>query len=267
MAAITVSIIALLAVLIYIIAKQKAQTTASLKPLIIAHRGAAGNYPENTHAAFRAALDLTVDMIEYDIQLTKDEKFAVIHDETLDRTTDGTGLVRERTMEELQQLDAGSWKDPAFEGERIPELSDMFACYNGQVHMLIEVKHIKEPGKVAALLASFLQDEAIDREKVIIQSFNQDFIKAFHAYLPDIAVGILLKHQLHGIGPARVKELAACASYINPKITNASAQLLTTIHHYQTKCFIWTVRTPQQMKKALAVRPDGIITDYPEWFI
>ncbi|WP_052343653.1 glycerophosphodiester phosphodiesterase [Bacillus massiliigorillae] len=260
-------IVSILICCFYMLQKGKRSNTTidQKKPLIIAHRGAAGSYPENTHSAFQAALDLQADMLEFDIQLTKDNQFAVIHDETVDRTTNGKGLVREFTIEELKQLDAGSWKHPSFAGERIPAFTEMFEQYNSKVQMLIEVKHIFDIDKVAMLLVDFLRKKP--HEHIIIQSFNSEFIKVFHQLLPNIPVGVLIKQQMNGITKKQVEDHASYASYINPRITNSSSQLLNTIHNQNAHCFIWTIRNEQQMKKALAINPDGIVTDYPEWFI
>src|SRR5437867_120130 len=100
--------------------------------LRIAHRGASGRAPENTHVAFAAALELGVDAIEIDCQLSADGELVVIHDETLDRTTTGLGPVGAKTWGELATLDAGSWWDPRFRGERIPRLADVLAQIGGR---------------------------------------------------------------------------------------------------------------------------------------
>ncbi|MEH6941376.1 glycerophosphodiester phosphodiesterase [Bacillus sp. JJ722] len=261
--------LATIAILIYSFYMLKSKSGVAIvnqkPPLIIAHRGAAGNYPENTHAAFQAALDLHVEMIEFDIQLTRDDIFAVIHDETIDRTTNEQGLVREYTMEELKKLDAGSWKHSSFAGERIPTFNEMFEKYSGKVQMLIEVKHVNNIEKVAKLLVESLQDKPHDG--IIIQSFNSEFIKVFHQYLPSIPIGILIKQQVNGITKKQVEDYGSYANYINPRITNSSSQLLSNIHNQKANCFIWTIRNEQQKKKALAINPDGIVTDYPEWFL
>src|SRR5262245_679720 len=91
--------------------------------LVIAHRGASGTCPENTLAAFRRAVEVGADMIELDVQLTRDDAVVVMHDWTLDRTTDGSGAVGERALDELRPLDAGRWFAPEFAGERVPTLA------------------------------------------------------------------------------------------------------------------------------------------------
>src|SRR5205807_1876945 len=101
--------------------------------LLGGHRGNADECPENTLTSFRSAIELGVDVIELDVHRSEDGGLAVIHDHLLDRTTDGSGLVRDYTMAELKRLDAGSWKDPRFKGERIPSLDEVLALAKGQV--------------------------------------------------------------------------------------------------------------------------------------
>src|SRR5438552_1390463 len=98
----------------------------------IAHRGASARAPENTYASFAAALDLGVDAIELDCQLSADGELVVIHDETLDRTTSGLGPVGAKTYHELAALDAGAWWDPRHRGERIPRLADVLTQIDGR---------------------------------------------------------------------------------------------------------------------------------------
>src|ERR1700694_5632211 len=102
---------------------------------VVGHRGAMGHRPENTIASFEHALDLGAEWIELDVHLTRDGALAVIHDEAVDRTTDGHGLVRDHTLAELKQLDAGAWFDPAYAGQRIPTLDEIlaWACDRGTV--------------------------------------------------------------------------------------------------------------------------------------
>lgn len=126
---------------------------------IIAHRGASGYAPENTIAAFDLAVKMNADMIELDVQLTKDRQIVVIHDDRVDRTTNGSGFVKDFTLEELQKLDAGSWYGPAFQGERIPTLEAVLKRYHKKIGLLIELKgHPSQVGieeEVGQLLGQF----------------------------------------------------------------------------------------------------------------
>ena len=107
---------------------------------IIGHRGYPAKYPENTLAAFEAAIEAGAVMIELDVMLSRDRKVVVIHDATLDRTTNGKGSVADLTLAELKQLDAGSWFDAQFVGQQIPELSEVLDLVNGRAYVNIEIK-------------------------------------------------------------------------------------------------------------------------------
>src|SRR3977135_3889411 len=108
-------------------------------------RGTPDAFPENTLASFRSAIELGVDVIELDVHRSEDGGLPVIHDHLLDRTTDGSGLVRDHSMAELKRFDAGSWKDPKFRGERIPSLDEVLALAKGQVGVGVQIKNQPVP--------------------------------------------------------------------------------------------------------------------------
>ena len=114
--------------------------------LLGGHRGNPDEYPENTLASFRSAIELGVDVIECDVHRSEDGGLPVIHDHMLDRTTDGSGLVRDCTMAELKRFDAGSWKDPSFKGERIPSLDEVLGVARGRV----EAPEMESPEELRA---------------------------------------------------------------------------------------------------------------------
>ena len=107
---------------------------------VAAHRGWSQNYPENTMLAFRKALELDVDQLETDVRITRDGKLVLIHDATVDRTTNGSGKVCDMTLEELQALDAGSWKDPSFAGEKIPEFTDLMELVKNHPTITLDIE-------------------------------------------------------------------------------------------------------------------------------
>jgi glycerophosphoryl diester phosphodiesterase len=115
-------------------------TTKTLIPLAVAHRGDLENYPENTLSAFKSAIDLGADAIELDVFLTNDDELVVHHDHTLERTTNGTGYIGDLTLSELRQLDAGSWFNERFKGERIPTLGEVLGLGKGRVRFELELR-------------------------------------------------------------------------------------------------------------------------------
>ncbi|WP_026369197.1 glycerophosphodiester phosphodiesterase [Kallotenue papyrolyticum] len=160
-------------------------------PYLIGHRGASGYAPENTMASFERAVAMGVDAIELDVHPTRDGELVVIHDPTLERTTNGRGLVSAHTLAELQQLDAGSWFDPAFAGERIPSLSEVLAWARGRTKVVIEIKQgpIFYQGIEAQLLATL--ERTGMRDQVLVISFDHHSVRALKRLAPEIPTGVL----------------------------------------------------------------------------
>jgi glycerophosphoryl diester phosphodiesterase len=131
--------------------------------MVIAHRGFSGRYPENTLKAFEEALKLPIDAVELDVRRTKDGVLVVIHDETVDRTTNGKGKVRDLTWSEIQKLDAGSWKGKEFAGERIPRLEEALQLINARVVVFLE---IKEPDTAPQVVEALRQLDALSWVKI-----------------------------------------------------------------------------------------------------
>src|SRR5881275_3461624 len=159
----------------------RAETLASKlrsgRILLGGHRGNADECPENTLTSFRSAIELGVDVIELDVHRSEDGALPVIHDHLLDRTTDGSGLVRDYTMAELKRLDAGSWKNPRFKGERIPSLDEVLALAKGQVGVAIEIKNLPLPySGIEELVVEAVRGAEMMRDVVVI-SFDHRCIK------------------------------------------------------------------------------------------
>lgn len=147
------------------------------KPWAIAHRGAMLEAPENTLAAFRRAIELGADLIELDVHQTADGHVVVIHDETVDRTTDGSGIVLAMSLQELRCLDAGSWTGPQFAGERVPTLLEVLELTRGQVGLVIEIKagSTRHPGIEAAIVQLLQATGRVD--DVVLISADDEAIK------------------------------------------------------------------------------------------
>ncbi len=160
---------------------------------IIAHRGASKLAPENTLSAIEKALELGVDMIEFDIHLSKDGEIIVLHDEMLGRTTDGSGNVADYTLKELKTFDAGSWFGDEFKGERIPMLKEVLTLVDGKSTCLIEVKWNQEgvyKGMEENIVAEIKSFEA--ENWVIVQSFESSYLENINQLNPNIQLGKLL---------------------------------------------------------------------------
>ena len=177
-------------------------------PLVIAHRGGAGTAPENTLAAFIQAVEVGADYFELDVMISSDDSLMIIHDATVDRTTDGTGTVASMTYQQLRQLDAGSWFGPEFAGERIPTLWESLelAMDNDKdIGVVIEIKTSDE--SVPAAIVSMVREMEME-DRVIVSSFNLSQITRVRNLDPSIPI------QLFGtIAESHIDQLAACLLY------------------------------------------------------
>lgn len=233
----------------------------------VAHRGASGYAPENTMAAFEKGFEMKSDYIELDVQMSKDGKLVVIHDTTVDRTTNGTGKVADLTFEELVALDAGSKFNEAFAGERIPSFEEVLDAFRGRIGILIEIKAPELYPGIEEKVANALTERSMDKpanEKIIVQSFNFDSMKKFHALLPNVPVGVLTSSEVD-LTDVKLEEFAVYADYVNPTQSLVNKELVNRVHARNMKIQAWTVRKLEQVQPLLDAGVDGIITDYPDY--
>ncbi len=247
---------------------------------IIAHRGASDIAPENTLAAIGAALDMGVDMIDLDVRMTKDEEIVVIHDETIDRTTNGSGKVVDYTLEEIKTYDAGGWKDSKFEGQTIPTLREALDSINGRATVLIEIKHEEHEHyhDFAERLVKIIQEEKNGYEWCILQSYESEYLEMAHEIdekvqtkkllvgedsAPLIAFYMETKVQL---GRATKKENEQLDA-LNPPYETLSSRRVFRMHARGFKVYTYLVNDRETMIKMLNAGVDGIITDRPDELI
>ncbi|MCB2214984.1 glycerophosphodiester phosphodiesterase [Desulfofustis glycolicus] len=165
------------------------------KPLYIAHRGLSSRYPENTLAAFRAAIDAGAGMIELDVTLSRDRRLVVIHDSTVNRTTNGRGRVNTLTMAQLRRLDAGSWFAERFAGEPVPSLEQVLDAVGGKVLINIEIKpEAFEPRAPHDAVERQIVEMVTERQMaadVLISSFAWRVLARIRALSANLAIGLL----------------------------------------------------------------------------
>lgn len=231
-----------------------------MKPWIIAHRGASGHAPENTLVAFERAIQLGAPFIETDLHLTRDARFVAIHDATLERTTNGKGLVHDLTLAELRQLDAGHWFDREFMDERIPTLDQIleFSRKNDAVFYL-ELKYDAAWGMHHALVAALRNAESAARTVMI--SFDPATVRAVQALDPSLMTGLLIEKEAgDSVGTAcqvGARQICAAASIVTPRF-------VTEAHRADLHVIAWTVNSVDQMREMMAAGVDGIMTDFPD---
>lgn len=210
---------------------------------ILAHRGWSGVAPENTLSAFKLALnDPTVDAIECDIQLTKDGQIVVVHDFTLGRTSNGTGLIKEYTLAQLRQLDFGGWFSDQFRGERISTFSELLALIAGKKRLVVE---LKTTANLYPQLADKLLEEIADypQETLMIESFDHGLVKQIKDRNPELCTGLIL-HDHVTLLMEQIKYTNS--NFISLFFGNLSQSLADTLAAEKVETILWTLNQPWQ---------------------
>jgi glycerophosphoryl diester phosphodiesterase len=233
------------------------------RPTIFAHRGASAHAPENTLAAFELAVQLGTDAIELDVKLSADGHVVVIHDETVDRTTDGTGRVKTLTLSALAALDAGSKFSREFKSQKIPTLDDVFAALGDKVIINVELTNYSSPtDDLAERVVTLVKRHHIERN-ILLSSFNFMALIRARGLLPRIPVGYLtyrgqaeaaIRSKLIRFGP----QVA-----LHPAYDDVTEQLLQMAHQARTKVNAYTVDQPEVMRQLFTAGVDGIFTNDP----
>ncbi|PTX48496.1 glycerophosphoryl diester phosphodiesterase [Melghirimyces profundicolus] len=240
------------------------------KFLNVAHRGASGHAPENTLAAFDKAVEMKADYFELDVQRSKDGHLVLMHDTTVDRTTDGTGAVKDLTLTELKALDAGSWFSDKYAGEKIPTLEETLDRYRGTgIKILIELKSPSLYPGIEQQVADMLAEKNLDNrgDKIIVQSFDHDSVQRFHRQMPSVPVGVLVSYTAYketGVTDDDLDSFAGYADYVNPNKALVDAELVRRVHQHGMKILPYTVRDREAADRLFEAGVDGFITDYPE---
>src|SRR5262249_45011823 len=228
---------------------------------VIAHRGASGTAPENTLPAFRRAVALGAEMIELDVQLSRDGYPVVIHDWTLDRTTSGRGQVRRRTLAEIAALDAGSWFAPAFAGTRVPTLDEVLA----EIPIRVNVE-LKASGDDGLERRAF---EAVDRAhafgRVVFSSFDPASLSRLRALSSGAELAVLWAGRSVTRALAVATRVRARSLHVRKSGTVWKA--IAVGHDAGLSVRVWTVNTPVDFARLTDAGADGVFTDYPERFL
>lgn len=229
---------------------------------IYAHRGSSGTKPENTLAAFRDAANLNIYGVELDVHLTKDGKIVVIHDESIDRTSNGTGYIKDMTLSELRAFDYGSWFSPDFAGEKIPTLEEVLEIFkNTSHHVNIELKSDVFPYEGLGHKVLHVIESLQLAERVVVSSFDHEAIREFKKSAAHIEVALLSMEVLVDIYDY-ARFIPADAIHIS-----LPAALRKMAKEALVKGAILRVFTVNEVEHALAVNNVGIhaiFTDYPE---
>lgn len=222
--------------------------------LVIGHRGACGYEPENTLRSFSKAIALGVHAIELDVYVCKTGELVVIHDGKVDRTTNGTGYVQEKTLTELKQLDAGK-------GEQIPTLEEVFQLVNQQVIINIELKGQGTAQAVADLINMYVTQQSWAWSNFFVSSFDHYELQAFSQACPEVSIGALIDSIPLGYAEFGSK-LNADAVVVSADFINQA--FVDDAHARGMRIYVYTLNDFDQIARIKQLGVDGIFSNYPD---
>lgn len=224
------------------------------KPLVIGHRGAMGHETENTLASIQKAMDLGVDMVEIDVFKIKSGEIVVFHDETVDRLSNGGGMIEDYNFLEMRQLILDG-------NHKIPDLQQVLKLIDNKVAINIELKGSNTADKVNFITGHYINNYGWSAENILISSFKWDELRTMRQYNDSIQIAVLTENDpLNALEVA--KELKAVA--INPYFKTLTKENTAKIHEAGLKVYTWTVNEPEDIQQMKEFGVDGIITNFPE---
>ena len=239
-----------------------------MKTKIYAHRGSKGNYPENSMLAFKKAIEVGVEGIELDIHMTKDGELVVIHDATLDRTTTGTGYIKDHTLEEICEFSIGpkfsefKHYDPSWDLEMVPTLAEtllLFKQHDLEVNIELKTYEVEYPRIEAAMLKVVAQS-GYDTDKIVYSSFHVPTLLRIKKLDKSARIAWLLENHIP-MPEDYIKTLGFEALHLDKKIVFSQPEYWKP---FVNRLRIWTVNEEAHMKFLIELGVDAIITDYPE---
>ena len=224
----------------------------------IAHRGASAYAPENTFAAFDTALALGASHVEFDLHFSSDGHIVVIHDDTLDRTTDGSGPVAARTLAQLRSLDAGSWFSTEFSGELIPTFGGMLERYKGRFHFHIEIK-AQIPG-LSQRAADLVRGYGV-ADSATITSFHISSLEEVRAYAPELPSGWLVR-EVDDSTVVHAERLGL--TLLCPHAGSVTPELVDSLHRKGFDVRAWGASDEELMRRVVDAGADGLTVNFPD---
>jgi glycerophosphoryl diester phosphodiesterase len=226
--------------------------------MVIAHRGASSYAPENTLAAFDLAIELGVRHVELDVELTRDGHVVVIHDDTVDRTTSGSGLVTDHTLTALRELDAGSWFGPRFAGARIPTFDEVLTRYKGRVHLHTEIKG--RSTDLSHRTADLVRQHDM-ADQVTVTSFQRARLEEIRAYAPELPTGWLVP-EVNEVTIAHARDIGL--DQMCPRASALTSELVSRLHAAGFVVRAWGVATEALMRHVVEAGADGMTINFPD---
>jgi glycerophosphoryl diester phosphodiesterase len=240
------------------------------QPIIIAHRGAMGYAPENTISAFKIAIELGENALELDLRQTKDSIPVVLHDATVNKTTNGKGDIRIFNFNDLQKLDAGSWFDKKFSDETIPSLQEVIDVLNDSTILIIELKESNEtyPG-IEERVVTLVKENRIE-SRTILKSFDPNVLRRLRETEPNIPLCYVYALRIPWLGMIIDRGVTfesiynIDAEYLQPHRFFLSESFVKDAQSKGFKIISWGVNSTEAINESLDYAVDGIETDYPD---
>jgi glycerophosphoryl diester phosphodiesterase len=231
-------------------------------PYFFAHRGACAYAPENTLESFQLALKQGAKLIEFDVKLSADKNVVVIHDQTVDRTTDGKGKVNQLTVSEIKKLDAGFWFDDKFTGVKVPTLDEVFEILGKQLFMNVELTNYASPfDGLVDKVALLVKNHGMEKRIIISSFFPTNLIRA-KRLLPEVPRGQLVLPGKAGWWQRLWGGLIDVQAN-HPYTLDVTDDSVAKAHHHGRLVHVWTVNNPKDMLRLCALGVDGFFTDDP----
>jgi glycerophosphoryl diester phosphodiesterase len=230
----------------------------------IAHRGASGNFPENTRLAFEKAIEARADMIEIDCQTTSDGHIVVFHDERLNRTAGVSGTVKSKTLQQLKKLDVGQWKKRSFRGERVLTLEEALEIIAGKVDLCLDIKRFNASQQGMEIKLLFILSHYDYLDQTIFSSFDYHCLERVRELAPEARIGVIYGAGVKADPFAAAERLEARSMHVQRQM--ATRLFLDKAWETGLDVHVWTVNEVRDMEKFASLGVQGIVSDYPEKF-
>jgi len=232
-------------------------------PTIFGHRGACAHAPENTLAAFRLAFAQGADAIELDAKLSADGEVMVIHDPTVDRTTNGKGWVKSKTAAELRELDAGAFFSEEYRGEKIPFLREVLEEFGRDAYINIELTNYTSPTDDLVEKTAAMVNKMGLGERILFSSFSAKNLKKAKALVPSAEAGMLALRGLAGFYARNIAGRSVAPKAVHPYLSDSTPNWIDAAHSQGRRVHVWTVNSTQDLQNLFKWGVDGVFTDDP----
>jgi glycerophosphoryl diester phosphodiesterase len=232
---------------------------------IIAHRGASAYYPENTMISFEGAINMGADMVELDVQMTADGEVIVFHDETLNRCTNGRGKIADYSLADLKKLDAGSWFDGFFQGEKIPTLEEVLRACKNRIAVNIEIKDsaVRNPleGGIEEKCLELVEKTGISGH-VVFSSFSPLALRHIRQIDTKMPIAVLYDRKYYGAKLPSEIVSGLSANAFNCSLRQLNKKWLADLRQHDIPVNVYTVNDEKNMRRLLDVGVNGIFTNH-----